>query len=167
LLALSRRAGLRRQDHEGNRPRHGRVKLPDCAAAYDAEKKRTPEYAKEIEQLPSVISYPVTDLRRHCRDLCAARRRDILPRSGLSGSPGPGRFDRAAGPVWSGGLGWFCRGRTVMPRLARVMPGLLAALVPVAADARNGKCRNRGVTCELGETSCCASTGAAVARAAR
>jgi hypothetical protein len=36
------------------------VLLPDCAAAYDAEKKRTPDYAKEIEQLPSVISYPVT-----------------------------------------------------------------------------------------------------------
>lgn len=36
------------------------AKLPDCGAAYDAEKKRTPEYAKEIEQLPSVISYPVT-----------------------------------------------------------------------------------------------------------
>ena len=34
--------------------------LPDCGAAYDAEKKRTPDYAKEIEQLPSVISYPVT-----------------------------------------------------------------------------------------------------------
>lgn len=34
--------------------------LPDCSAAYDAEKKRTPDYAKEIEQLPSVISYPVT-----------------------------------------------------------------------------------------------------------
>jgi hypothetical protein len=31
--------------------------LPDCGAAYDAEKKRTPDYAKEIEQLPSVISY--------------------------------------------------------------------------------------------------------------
>lgn len=36
------------------------VKLPDCKAAYDAEKTRTPDYAKEIEQLPSVISYPVT-----------------------------------------------------------------------------------------------------------
>lgn len=34
--------------------------LPDCTAAYDAEKKRTPDYAKEIEELPSVISYPVT-----------------------------------------------------------------------------------------------------------
>ena len=34
--------------------------LPDCSTAYDAEKKRTPDYAKEIEQLPSVISYPVT-----------------------------------------------------------------------------------------------------------
>ncbi|MBL0375419.1 hypothetical protein JJB09_25755 [Rhizobium sp. KVB221] len=31
--------------------------LPDCGPAYDAEKKRTPDYAKEIEQLPSVISY--------------------------------------------------------------------------------------------------------------
>lgn len=36
------------------------VELPDCAAAYDAEMKRTPDYAKEIEQLPSVIAYPVT-----------------------------------------------------------------------------------------------------------
>lgn len=36
------------------------AKLPDCGASYDAEKKRTPDYAKEIEQLPSVISYPVT-----------------------------------------------------------------------------------------------------------
>lgn len=36
------------------------AKLPDCAASYEAEKKRTPDYAKEIEQLPSVISYPVT-----------------------------------------------------------------------------------------------------------
>ena len=36
------------------------ARLPDCGAAYDAEKKRTPDYAKEIEQLPSVISYPVT-----------------------------------------------------------------------------------------------------------
>lgn len=33
------------------------AKLPDCRAAYDAEKKRTPDYAKEIEELPSVISY--------------------------------------------------------------------------------------------------------------
>jgi hypothetical protein len=33
------------------------AKLPDCGEAYDAEKKRTPDYAKEIEQLPSVISY--------------------------------------------------------------------------------------------------------------
>jgi hypothetical protein len=33
------------------------AKLPDCGAAYDAEKKRTPDYAKEIEDLPSVISY--------------------------------------------------------------------------------------------------------------
>jgi membrane-bound inhibitor of C-type lysozyme len=31
--------------------------LPDCAATYEAEKKRTPDYAKEIEELPSVISY--------------------------------------------------------------------------------------------------------------
>jgi hypothetical protein len=34
--------------------------LPGCDEAYSAEKKRTPDYAKEIEQLPSVISYPVT-----------------------------------------------------------------------------------------------------------
>ncbi|MDB5523899.1 MAG: hypothetical protein JWM58_1662 [Rhizobium sp.] len=33
------------------------ARLPDCGAAYDAEKKRTPDYAKEIEDLPSVISY--------------------------------------------------------------------------------------------------------------
>jgi hypothetical protein len=33
------------------------AKMPDCAAAYDAEKKRTPKFAKEIEDLPSVISY--------------------------------------------------------------------------------------------------------------
>lgn len=33
------------------------AKLPDCGAAYEAEKKRTPDYAKEIEQLPSVIAY--------------------------------------------------------------------------------------------------------------
>jgi hypothetical protein len=33
------------------------TKLPDCGAAYDAEKKRTPKFAKEIEDLPSVISY--------------------------------------------------------------------------------------------------------------
>jgi hypothetical protein len=33
------------------------AKLPDCGEAYDAEKKRTPKYAKEIEDLPSVISY--------------------------------------------------------------------------------------------------------------
>lgn len=36
------------------------AKLPDCGTSYEAEKKRTPDYAKEIEQLPSVISYPVT-----------------------------------------------------------------------------------------------------------
>lgn len=34
--------------------------LPSCEAAYDEEKKRTPDYAKEIGELPSVISYPVT-----------------------------------------------------------------------------------------------------------
>ena len=34
--------------------------LPECGPAYDAEKKRTPDYAKEIEQLPSVISYSAT-----------------------------------------------------------------------------------------------------------
>ncbi|MFS8148063.1 hypothetical protein [Rhizobium sp. BR 249] len=33
--------------------------LPDCAAAYKAEMKRSPDYAKEIEKLPSVIVYPV------------------------------------------------------------------------------------------------------------
>ena len=33
------------------------AKLPDCGEAYNAEKKRTPDYAKEIEDLPSVISY--------------------------------------------------------------------------------------------------------------
>jgi hypothetical protein len=31
--------------------------LPDCRAAYDAEKQRTPKFAKEIEDLPSVITY--------------------------------------------------------------------------------------------------------------
>lgn len=36
------------------------AKLPECGPAYDAEKKRTPDYAKEIEQLPSVISYQAT-----------------------------------------------------------------------------------------------------------
>lgn len=36
------------------------AKLPSCDESYNAEKKRTPEYAKEIEQLPSVIGYPVT-----------------------------------------------------------------------------------------------------------
>ena len=36
------------------------AKLPECGPAYDAEKKRTPDYAKEIEQLPSVISYEAT-----------------------------------------------------------------------------------------------------------
>lgn len=33
--------------------------LPDCAAAYKAEMKRSPENAKAIEKLPSVIVYPV------------------------------------------------------------------------------------------------------------
>ena len=33
--------------------------LPDCAAAYKAEMKRSPENAREIEKLPSVIVYPV------------------------------------------------------------------------------------------------------------
>lgn len=33
------------------------LKLPDCGPSYDAEKKRTPDFAKEIEKLPSVISY--------------------------------------------------------------------------------------------------------------
>lgn len=31
--------------------------LPDCTAAYDEEKKRTPDYAKEIDEMPSVITY--------------------------------------------------------------------------------------------------------------
>ncbi len=31
--------------------------LPECGPAYDAEKQRTPDHAKEIEMLPSVISY--------------------------------------------------------------------------------------------------------------
>jgi hypothetical protein len=31
--------------------------MPDCNAAYEEEKKRTPDYAKEIEALPSVIAY--------------------------------------------------------------------------------------------------------------
>jgi hypothetical protein len=35
----------------------GVAKMPECGLSYDAEKKRTPDYAKEIEQLPSVISY--------------------------------------------------------------------------------------------------------------
>lgn len=34
--------------------------VPNCDESYNAEKKRTPDYAKEIEQLPSVIAYPVT-----------------------------------------------------------------------------------------------------------
>ncbi|EJB03203.1 hypothetical protein FHX14_003609 [Rhizobium sp. BK619] len=33
--------------------------LPDCAAAYKAEIKRSPEHASEIEKLPSVVVYPV------------------------------------------------------------------------------------------------------------
>lgn len=33
--------------------------LPDCAAAYKAEMKRSPDNAGEIEKLPSVIVYPV------------------------------------------------------------------------------------------------------------
>jgi hypothetical protein len=33
--------------------------LPDCAVAYEAEMKRSPDYAKEIGKLPSVIVYPV------------------------------------------------------------------------------------------------------------
>ena len=31
--------------------------LPDCTAAYDEEKKRMPDYAKEIDEMPSVITY--------------------------------------------------------------------------------------------------------------
>ena len=34
--------------------------LPDCRSAYEAEKKRSPDYAAEIEQLPSVVSYEAT-----------------------------------------------------------------------------------------------------------
>lgn len=37
----------------------GVAKLPECGPAYEAEKKRTPEYAAEIEQLPSVLGYEV------------------------------------------------------------------------------------------------------------
>ncbi|EJZ23287.1 hypothetical protein, partial [Rhizobium sp. Pop5] len=33
--------------------------LPDCTSAYKAEMRRSPEHAKEIEKLPSVIVYPV------------------------------------------------------------------------------------------------------------
>jgi hypothetical protein len=33
------------------------AQLPDCGPAYEAEKKRTPKFAKEIEDLPSVIFY--------------------------------------------------------------------------------------------------------------
>ncbi|RWX11064.1 hypothetical protein EHI42_24595 [Rhizobium hidalgonense] len=33
--------------------------LPDCAAAYKEEMKRSPDHAGEIEKLPSVIVYPV------------------------------------------------------------------------------------------------------------
>ncbi|KPH10751.1 hypothetical protein CO657_06595 [Rhizobium acidisoli] len=33
--------------------------LPDCAAAYKAEIKRSPDHASEIEKLPSVVVYPV------------------------------------------------------------------------------------------------------------
>ncbi|MBB4289473.1 hypothetical protein GGE16_001489 [Rhizobium leguminosarum] len=35
------------------------TQLPDCAAAYKAEMKRSPDHASEIEKLPSVIVYPV------------------------------------------------------------------------------------------------------------
>ncbi|RUL96715.1 hypothetical protein [Rhizobium chutanense] len=35
------------------------TQLPDCAAAYKAEIKRSPDHAGEIEKLPSVIVYPV------------------------------------------------------------------------------------------------------------
>ena len=31
--------------------------VPECGPAYDAEKRRTPDHAKEIEMLPSVISF--------------------------------------------------------------------------------------------------------------
>lgn len=33
------------------------AKLPDCGEAYNAEKQRTPKFAKEVESLPSVITY--------------------------------------------------------------------------------------------------------------
>ncbi|MDO6965670.1 hypothetical protein [Rhizobium alvei] len=33
------------------------IAVPDCKASYDEEMKRTPDYAKEIGELPSVISY--------------------------------------------------------------------------------------------------------------
>ncbi|QKK24164.1 hypothetical protein [Rhizobium hidalgonense] len=35
------------------------TQLPDCAAAYKAEIKRSPDHASEIEKLPSVIVYPI------------------------------------------------------------------------------------------------------------
>jgi hypothetical protein len=35
----------------------GKIALPDCGTAYEAEKKRTPDYAKDIEKLGSVVSY--------------------------------------------------------------------------------------------------------------
>jgi hypothetical protein len=33
--------------------------MPDCAALYEAEQKRTPDYAKDIANLPSMIGYEV------------------------------------------------------------------------------------------------------------
>ncbi|EJC78881.1 hypothetical protein Rleg4DRAFT_0456 [Rhizobium leguminosarum bv. trifolii WSM2297] len=37
----------------------GLSQLPDCAAAYKAEVKRSPDHASEIEKLTSVIVYPI------------------------------------------------------------------------------------------------------------
>ncbi len=54
--------------------------LPDCAAAYDEEKKRTPDYAKEIQELPSVIAYPVTLTYDGTKASYAAREGDMACR---------------------------------------------------------------------------------------
>ncbi|HTO32260.1 MAG TPA: hypothetical protein VL202_13940 [Pararhizobium sp.] len=35
------------------------ARIPDCKDAYEAEMKRTPDYAEAIKALPSVIEYPV------------------------------------------------------------------------------------------------------------
>ncbi|MBP1860964.1 hypothetical protein [Rhizobium herbae] len=52
-----------------------RTRIPDCAAAYEAEMKRTPDYAEAIKALPSVIEYPV-ELR------WAANGATVTPRDG-------------------------------------------------------------------------------------